>query len=193
MDKRTAVLASVVAILVACSSPGPPETAGAGEVRLDLGFSCLWWSTAQMEGMNPNAPPPKNTEVRISKWEYSDPIGVPHPDVVDVVITLTNGGRQAVANLEVEVAGQWRRGPLPDAAQAAWGERAVLKRFQNVNVPAAGSQNLRLPVDLKTMMEALEKEQLWPHALRVTVSVRLPGKAQPLAQAQAELPIMPGD
>ena len=193
MDKRVAMLASVVTILAACSSPGPPETAGAGEVRLDLGFSCLWWSPAQMEGMNPNAPPPKNTEVRLSKWEYSDPIGVPHPDVVDVVIILTNSGRQAVSNLEVEVASQWRRGPLQDAARAVWGERAVLKRFQNVSVPAAGSQNLRLPVDLKKMMEALEKEQLWPHSLRVMVSVRLPGQAQPLTQAQAELPMMPGD
>jgi hypothetical protein len=193
MDKRVAMLASVVTILAACSSPGPPETAGAGEVRLDLGFSCLWWSTAQMEGMNPNAPPPKNTEVRLSKWEYSDPIGVPHPEVVDVVITLTNSGRQPLSNLEVEVASQWRRGPLQHSAQAVWGERAVLKSFQKVNVPAAGSHNLRLPVDLRTMMEALDKEQLWPHALRVMVSVRLPGKAQPLVQAQAELPIIPGD
>lgn len=51
-------------------------------------FECLWWSENQMAGLNPNNPPPKTTPTRLEKWEYSDPIGVPHPDDVTLVLNL---------------------------------------------------------------------------------------------------------
>ena len=41
-----------------------------------------------MEGLNPNKPPPKETVVRIEKWEYSDPIAVPHPDNVSLIVNV---------------------------------------------------------------------------------------------------------
>jgi len=186
-------LASVALVLSACS-PAPRQAAPAGAaVRADVSFTCLWWSEAQMEGLNPNAPPPKNTEVKLTKWEYSDPVGVPHPDTVDAVVTLANSGGQALSNLEVEVAGEWKDGPLRDAASAAWSQPAVLQKFQGVSVGPSGSQTVRVPVDLKARMESLEKRQAWPHSLRITATIRAPGAPQPVAQTASELPIRPGD
>jgi hypothetical protein len=54
-------------------------------VVLDVHYECLWWSPAQMVGLDPNHPPAKTTATSIARWEYSDPVGVPHPDVVDLV------------------------------------------------------------------------------------------------------------
>jgi hypothetical protein len=188
-----ALLASAALVLAACSSAPRPAASAAPAVRADVAFTCLWWSEAQMEGLNPNAPPPKNTEVKLTKWEYSDPVGVPHPDTVDVVVTLANSGGQALSNLEVEVAVEWKDGPLRNAASAAWSKPAVLQNFQGVSVGPSGPQTLRVPVDLKAIMESLARQREWPYGLRATVTVRVPGSAQPLAQAAAELPIMPGD
>ncbi len=167
--------------------PTPPA------IRADIDFTCLWWSEAQMEGMNPNAPPPKGTEVRLKKWEYSDPVGVPHPDTIDVLITLTTDKTEALLNAEVQVDGQWKQGPLRNAAGAKWAAPAVLKQSRIVAVPSSGSWTLRVPVDLKSVMETSRKQRQWPYGLRVTATVRVPGSAGPATKASAELPITPGD
>jgi len=193
MKSRTRVLVSALIVLAGCAPSAAPEGGQTAKVRVDVGFRCLWWSPAQMEGMNPNTPPPKNTEVTLSKWEYTDPVGVPHPDVVDIVATLANDTAAASPPLEVEVAGEWKTGPMGSAARAVWGERSVLRTFQDVAVPAGGSQEIRVPVDLKQAMDRLEPQKRWPHALRITVTVRRPGSTQAVAERQAELPIRAGD
>ena len=146
-----------------------------------------------MEGLNPNAPPPKNTEVRITKWEYSDPIGVPHPDIVDVVLALKNDGAQTLSGLEIELTAQWKIGPLRTPARAVWADRTVLKKFQEISVGSAATQTFRVPVDLKTKMDTLYKQAKWPHTLEIAVTVRQPGAATPLVRSQADLPIRPAD
>ncbi len=72
------VLAAFIAGLAGCA-PQP-------QVHETLRFECLWWSPQQIATLDPNRPPPKTTRVTISRWEYSDPIGVPHPATVDVVL-----------------------------------------------------------------------------------------------------------
>lgn len=190
---RIALLTFAALVLAACASAPRPAESPAPAVRADVTFACLWWSEAQMEGLNPNAPPPKNTEVKLTKWEYSDPVGVPHPDTVDVVVTLANSGGQGLSNLEVEVAGEWKNGPLRDAASAAWSQPAILQNFRGVSVSLSVPQTLRVPVDLKGMMASLEKQREWPYGFRAIVTVHQPGSSQTLAQAAAELPIRPGD
>jgi len=184
----------------ACSSaaePGADAAASQGKatpaVAVAVAFVCLWWSEAQMEGLNPNAPPPKQTEVRITKWEYSDPIGVPHPDVVDIVVTLVNSGTQVLSNLEVEVASEWNEGSNRAAAKAVWSPSTVIQSFPSVSLGSAGRQILRVPVNLKAKMDSLAKLKKWPYELRATVTVRERGSAQPIAQTRAELPIRRGD
>ena len=189
---RAGVLASAALLVTAVAMASPSKTATVG-LEADIAFTCMWWSEAQMEGLNPNAPPPKNTEVTLKKWEYSDPVGVPHPDVIDVVVTLTNTGSEAISNMSVEVAGQWKTGPLRDEGRSTWSDRVVLKKFRDVTAQPSAAQKLRVPVDVKAMMDSLGKERKWPYALRATAVVRAPGKAQPVAESKVDLPIRPGD
>lgn len=184
----------------ACSSaavPGADASAAQAKVtaalQVDVAFACLWWSEAQMEGLNPNAPPPKQTEVRITKWEYSDPVGVPHPDVVDIVVTLVDTNTRALSNLEVEVATEWNEGSSRGAAGAVWSRSTVIQSFPSASIGSSGRQILRVPVNLKAKMDSLGKQKKWPYALRATVTVRERSSAQPIVQTRAELPIRRGD
>jgi hypothetical protein len=158
-------------------------------LQTDIAFLCMWWSEAQMEGLNPNSPPPKNTEVKLSKWEYSDPIGVPHPDTLDVAVTVQNPNA-AASNLDVEIRVQWRTGPQGKPSAATWSEPVVLKH-EGLSVEAGGRQTVKVPVDLKKKMDELEKQKKWPFALRAIAGVKAASAV--VSQAQAELPIKPGD
>jgi hypothetical protein len=186
-----AVAAAGMILLQACAPAQVPPASNPASVHADVAFTCLWWSEAQMEGLNPNTPPPKNTEVKITKWEYTDPVGVPHPDTVDVVVTLTSTDN--MKDLVVDVSGEWKNGPLQSAASAAWAHPAVLKQFQGVSVGPSGAQTLRVPVDVKGMMESLGKQQKWPYELRTTIVVHKAGSEELLAKATASLPIKAGD
>jgi hypothetical protein len=64
-----------------------------------------------MNGMDPNNPPPKQTHIVLKRWEYSDPIGVPHPDSVDLAIEVRNGDGTALDGAVVDVEAQWLEGP----------------------------------------------------------------------------------
>ena len=70
------------------ATPIPAGAATPSNLDVQAHFECLWWSEREMEGINPDRPPPKTTRLRIAKWEYSDPIGVPHPDEVILVVRL---------------------------------------------------------------------------------------------------------
>jgi hypothetical protein len=145
-----------------------------------------------MEGLNPNAPPPKNTEVKLAKWEYSDPVGVPHPDTIDIVVNVVNSAGQPLSNVNVQVNGEWKIGSLKDESAARWSEASSMKTFEGVSLPSKGSQTLRVPVDLKSLMDSHWKHGRWPYGLRATVIVKAPGLPESRS-ASAELPITPGD
>jgi hypothetical protein len=191
--QATAGLLCCCATMLACAQNSAKPSSADKTLLTNIGFACLWWSESQMEGMNPNSPPPKNTEVKLTKWEYSDPIGVPHPDVVDAVVTLNNQTDAALSNLEVEVTVQWKTGPSRKASAAVWTDRSVLKQLHDVKVEAGAQQAVRVPVDLKKEMDELEKQKKWPFALRVGAEVRRTGVATALSQTRSELPITPGD
>lgn len=187
------VAITALALTGGCASEPPAQGPAAPSIAVQVRFTSLWWSKAQMEGLNPNAPPPKNTEVELTRWEYTDPIGVPHPDVVNAVVTLENRGTQRVADLIVKTDGDWKTGPRATEASASWGEGVVLAKTDHVEVPAGSTHSIRVPIDVKRMMDTLERQKKWPYALRVSVSVEQPGAKEPLARAQVEFPIRPGD
>lgn len=83
----------------------PTDAAAASPVNVDVRYECLWWSPAEMVDLDPNHPPPKTHRIALARWEYSDPIGVPHPDSVDLVIGLTAPPR---SSLSIQVATRWR-------------------------------------------------------------------------------------
>lgn len=191
--RRRANVVGVLIGVVLCAPVASSQPAGSHTLSAHISFVCKWWSQSQMEGMNPNAPPPKNTEVTITRWEYSDPIGTPHPDVVDALLTLHNEGPEPVTDVEIEVAAQWKVGSLRREAAAAWTARTILKRMQGISVRPSATQKLRIPVELKSTMDSLFTEKKWPYALRITATVRRRGSTEPVAQTKGELPIRPAD
>ena len=76
------------------------------DLTASIAFECLWWSSDQMIGLDPNRPPPKATKVRLEKWEYSDPVGVPHPESIDIVIEIDAGAEAVRKTMEVSV--RWK-------------------------------------------------------------------------------------
>lgn len=185
---RCAVLLCCSAML-ACAQESA-KSSPPGKLQTEIAFLCMWWSEAQMEGLNPNSPPPKNTEVKLSKWEYSDPIGVPHPDTFDVAVTVKNPNANAAANLDMEIRVQWKIGPQGKPSAATWSEPGVLKQ-QGLSVDAGGQQTIKASIDLKKKMDDLEKQKKWPFALRAIADVKAASSGA--SQSEAELPIKPGD
>ena len=159
----------------------------------DVTFRCLWWSEAQMEGFDPNSPPPKTTEVTIHKWEYTDPVGVPHPDSVDVVVALTNEGTASVTGVAAAIAGQWRIGPIKSGARAVWSRSKPLQTWQSLTVTPGKPTVLRVPIDIAARISALEKQGSWPWMFRALLTVRAVGVDKPLLNREVDLPIRLGD
>ena len=87
---RSACLAALfsAAFLIA----GPADAA----TSVEASYECLWWAPAQMVDLDPNKPPPKATPTALTRWEYSDPVGVPHPDVVTLVVRASAADAAAV-------------------------------------------------------------------------------------------------
>jgi len=184
------VIAAVLALAMhwaasAQSSPPPPTVSGS--------YHCLWWSEAQMENFDPNAPPPKKTEVVIKKWEYSDPVGVPHPDVVDLVIEIKNTGQSPAAQVVAEISGQWRVGPLASERKANWGPRKALKTWKVDEIAAGQTASVRIPIDLASRMSELRAKKAWPWEFRASLVVRSEDSQKALVSREFSLPIHPGD
>lgn len=172
---------------LAQSKPAP-----ASKLSAAITFRCLWWSEKQMDGLNPNSPPPKTTEVTLNKWEYSDPIGVPHPDVVDVVVELGNDADTEAGNLTVKVSTRWLIGPQSKKSKAVWGKAAAVERLSDFKIVAHGKHTLRIPMKLAEQMKRLEQTRSWPWRIEVTVLVTS-ASGKTLLRKQADLPITPGD
>ncbi len=197
--KRSRV--SELAMIVAClallpSGAGCSKTAVTvrnSELSTAISFRCMWWSPEQMNELNPNAPPPKNTEVIIQKWEYSDPVGVPHPDVVDVVVEVKNESSAAATDIMIDVAGRWRTDPFKDEKLARWDETVELQRVGPLTFAPHETRTVRVPVNLAQKMADLQKSESWPYALRAQVAIKKLGSATALSATQADLPIFQGD
>lgn len=176
-------------LLAGCTHAAPaPQSLSA-----DVTFRCLWWSASQMEGLDPNAPPPKETEVVIDAWEYSDPVGVPHPDVVDVVVVLVNQGPVPLTNLSAQVHGQWQTGPARSEAKARWGAPQPLKSWQTASLAPGESTEARVPVGIAARMSELEAGGAWPWRFRASLTVHAGDASRPMLHREIDLPIRPGD
>jgi hypothetical protein len=169
---------------------GVPKAAPA-QFSISAQFDCLWWNESQMDGMDPNHPPPKNTRVKLKRWEYTDPVGVPHPEIVDVAVQIRNdSGRDEMAILpEVDV--QWSEGALSNKASAKWGKKTRLAKPASFRLAAGETRSIRFPINIASEMAALSPARRWPWALRALVTTSASGVA--VGSTQLELPIIPGD
>jgi len=144
-----------------------------------------------MNGMDPNNPPPKQTRIVLKRWEYSDPIGVPHPDSVDVTIDIKNGAGAALEGAVVEVEAAWLEGPQRRKAASVWTARSAVGKPLYVSLAPDGQQRLTVAINVAEKMKVLEPSRRWPWALRAFIRVKR-GEAV-IGSTQLELPITPGD
>jgi hypothetical protein len=193
MKLRIALLLALGLLAGACAKKAePPAVAERPALSAALDFRCLWWSEAQMEGMDPNAPPAKSTEVAIDRWEYTDPIGVPHPEAIDLLALLQNEGPGPVAGLRATLSLSWKVGPLGSPDAAAWGEPAPLERVESIALGPGETHSLRVPIPLSPVMDQLHAAGRWPYALRVSLEVT-GGSGETLLATARDFPMQPGD
>jgi hypothetical protein len=155
-----------------------PLTLGAEPLKIDIAFSGAWWAEGQLEGMDPNNPPPKTTRARLREWDYGDGQWPPHPDVVDVDVTLS--GATAAAKTTAEISYQYDigRGRLSQLQQ-------LVKT--TVDLSPGGTTSLRGSLRILDDIGRLMRQKLTPNLVKVTVKV---GGQPP---ATARLPITVGD
>lgn len=176
--------------LTTCRNPRPVKPV---KISSSVDFRCLWWSPEQMNGLDPDAPPPKATEVILQKWEYSDPVGVPHPDLLDVVVTVTNDSDIAVTNVAINVSVAWKIGNFKDERRSDWTPITTLEDSEPFSLEAHETKVLRVSVNLAEKITELNKTNNWPYTLRAKAKVTKKDASLLLAVSQAELPIIAGD
>jgi hypothetical protein len=191
---RLTIIWAAIVLTSSCSSgQAVREGASAANLAVQVRFATMWWSKAQMEGFNPNDPPPKNTEVELTRWEYTDPVGVPHPDTIDAVVSVGNRGAAPSAAVTATIEAEWNIGPLDDKSAAKWEDAIALAKTEKFQVPAGSTHTIRVPIDLKAIMDKLEREGRWPHVLRITVNVDEVGGERAITRTRVEFPIRRGD
>lgn len=186
---RCSLYLVLLASLVAAGCSRKPKLAP--EITVAGTFEAMWWSTQQMENIDPNNPPPKGTRVMLTKWEYSDPVGVPHPDTVDFVATIRNAQGRAPITINPKVQVQWMEGSIKDRGTAAWAAPLEREGGGLIVVEGGQTQQLRVPIDLAAKMKTMEAAGRWPWQLRV--NLMLLSDNRQVAQVSRELPITPGD
>lgn len=174
--------------------PAPSAFGQTAKLTGRIEFRCLWWSAEQQRNFNPNQPPPKTTEVTIDRWEYSDPVGVPHPDSISVHVFVRNDTHTATAPIRVRSEVRWKTGRQSDAKSAQWEPRPVFLASLDAAPIAAGEQvGMHAPIAIQARIAALEKRDWWPHELEVTVTVTDSRTGRLLLREQRPFRIQPGD
>lgn len=166
----------------------PPKLAATIE------FRCLWWSAEQQSNFNPNQPPPKTTEVVIDRWEYTDPVGVPHPDTVSVHVFVRNHADVATGPVRVRTEVRWKTGPQSNPKAAQWEPRSVFLASLDTAPVAGGEQvAIQVPVLIQAKMTSLEKRDWWPHELEVVATGTDLRTGRTLFREVRPFRIQPGD
>jgi len=187
--KWSVLILIVCAITIACSNAAAP--AKSVKLSAHVSFLCKWWSEDQMNGLDPNNPPPKNSEVAIEKWDYSDPVGTPHPDVVDLVVDVRNDSDIPASAVVIEIEGQWKTGPFAQEKLAKWGPLVKLKSSELSGVPSHQTASVRAPINVAAKMQELKSSKSWPYAFRGKATVLMGGSI--VATTEADLSIVRAD
>lgn len=123
------------------------------QAEISAHFECKWWSEDQMENLDPDHPPSKDTTVRLQKWEYSDPIGVPHPDTVSLIVEIPT---EQTGNIVIQT--YWRK-------EEQWikGTRIITPKIDTFNKT---KRNLVFDIPV-----AKDVEQIYPDELKAEIEL----------------------
>lgn len=153
----------------------------------------MWWSEAQMIGMDLDSPPSKTAEIQLDRWEYGDPIGNPNPATFNVVALVSVP--YAMGGIALTAQMRWLVGPLTDRSAATWTEWEDFVRLEPARVPGTGPTMIQLgSVALRDVQMRLYTENLWPHAFETQLQIYNRSNEQATAiTVSRRLEILPGD
>lgn len=178
-------IATAVAVLLASTVVVPASAAD--QVKVDVAFSGLWWTEKQVykfgeevaEGIERTGKqfdiplPPKETRTVIKKWDFGgDDMMPPHPDVVDVDVTVS---ASVSVKEPVEITYQYEEKGRRTAP-------VVLARSM-IDLALGASQVVHGSINLNDYLEHHHR----PEAIRVTTTL---GKRRSVT---ANLPVVLGD
>jgi hypothetical protein len=190
--KRAALTILTILLLVRCgrTTPAPPATPA-----LEVSFHGVWYSQAEMHRIGQGEKNVKPTEtLELKTWEYTDPVGTPHPDIVQVVVRVTNPAAGAARDAYLTLQEQWKIGGAKGEDTASWGEPLPMRRFaEDARLTPGGTSTFSVPIAVGDLVRKLGSHDKYPWRLRVSIQLRDPGSKEPLAATQAELPIIPGE
>lgn len=192
---RGAAVAVVAAVLViGCQRPESASSADAAPA-IAISFRGVWYSESEMRRLgqgetdvSPTAP------IELKAWEYTDPIGSPHPDIVEVAIAVTPAADAAAREVRVGLREQWLIGGAEGPSTATWQDPLPPRQLDTaVRLSPGTTTDVRMPVAIGDMVRSLGAADRYPWRLRVLVSLDDASSQQALAMAEGELPIIPGD
>jgi hypothetical protein len=120
----------------------------AAPIAIEAHYECFWWAPEQMVDFDPSHPPPKTTRIRLDHWEYSDPVGVPHPDTVILVVTLRSATSR---DLALSVRTRFLTG--------AW-TKSTTASSQKISLAAGVAQTLEIPIPVALMINQHDATRL---------------------------------
>jgi hypothetical protein len=141
---------------------------------IEITFSGMWWSEDQLNGLDEKHPPPMATRIKLDQWiDDFDNVWPPHPDLVDVDVTLKGVHGSA-------------KTPVRATYQLSFkGHFTAPKPLFNkmVDLSSGSERSVRGTINVMKYISY----RRWPDRLRVRVNV---GTQSP---AIADLPVEIGD
>ncbi len=163
------LLASSVLAITGCgaatsSAPASPV------VDVDLLFVAEWWSEDQMDGLNLNDPPPKNTKISLERWEASDPVGTPHPEEFDIVAIIKT--TLEVQHAWIDIEWRWSIGGLSQRSTKRWTSWESAARTGPLTLVSNSDMKVVLHTfQIDELQQQLYERNQWPWVLEARAVV----------------------
>jgi len=165
---QLALFVFLLSLVTGCIRSLPPVSdALAGELH----FGANWWTTDQMEDLDPDNPPPKADNIKLEVWDPSDPVGTPHPDVIDVVINIQNYTLESSIRLKAE--SRWLIGDFyGDQSSGEWTNFQPLSDPIVVEIDRKTTREVTVSqIPVRKKLDALAQNNQWAYLLEVSVVV----------------------
>ena len=186
MQFRSIFVAALAALSAACAAPAaPPE--------LTLEFHALLFSADELRRLQSgerNVVP--SMDAPLTAWSAAT-LASPHPDIVNAQVRIAVPDSMRRRTTVVMLRQEWKIGTHDGGEGAAdWGEQSQRASLPLDLVPGH-TVSLSLPLAVGDMVRRQTGAGRVPWRLAVRVELRDAAKMQPLAMAQAILPLTTGN
>jgi len=159
------LLSTFIILFSGCSQPLQTPTIA---VEVEIKFIANWWTVEQMEDLDPDDPPIKKDRIDLQKWDPSDPVGTPHPDIIDVTVSIQN--LVSEYSTKVHANYRWLVGPISKKSDAQWTDVEPMTINHLIQQTAQPDMELSMgTLKIKDKLYTLFQSDQWAYTLEVTV------------------------